>query len=215
MTLVETPIARRSQARLMAATRAPVVPQVLTGTFGGALVTLPAAVHGGYFPTSWGWEALMLIALAALALALRTRIHIGRWEMTALAAAAGLLAWMASSTFWTSSATWPLRESERMLVYFAGLLALVLVVRRATYRVLLTGLWVGIVGVCCYGLATRLFPGWQSSFDSFGGYRLSEPIGYWNGLGLLAAIGALLALGMAARGDRVAYAQRLPCHSRS
>jgi len=86
-----------------------------------------------------------------------------------------------------------------MLVYLSGLLATLLVVRRSGYRMFLSGVWAGIAAVCCYSLATRLFPGWQSTFDSFGGYRLSEPIGYWNGLGILAAMGLLLALGIAAR----------------
>ena len=33
-------------------------------------------------------------------------------------------------------------------------------------------------------------------FDPFSGYRLSYPVGYWNAFGILAAIGALLALGL-------------------
>ena len=51
-----------------------------------------------------------------------------------------------------------------------------------------------------YALLTRLFPKQFGVFDQFGGNRLSSPIGYWNALGLLAAIGCLLALGLAARG---------------
>ena len=36
-------------------------------------------------------------------------------------------------------------------------------------------------------------------FDPVAGYRLTEPVGYWNGMGILAAMGVLLALGFAAR----------------
>ena len=36
-------------------------------------------------------------------------------------------------------------------------------------------------------------------FDTLAGYRLTDPIGYWNGLGIFAAMGVLLALGFAAR----------------
>ena len=45
----------------------------------------------------------------------------------------------------------------------------------------------------------QLFPDRLGSFDPIAGYRLSEPVGYWNALGVLAAAGALLALGLAAR----------------
>jgi tetratricopeptide (TPR) repeat protein len=199
MTLMEAPIAANPPSQAESVTRSTTIPQVLAGIFGAAVVALPAAVHGGYFPTSWGWEALMLLAVAAIALSARTRIHLSRWEVAALIAVAGLLAWTVLSTLWASSAAWPIRESERTLVYVGGLLAMLLVVRRSCYRMLLSGVWVGIAAVSGYGLATRLFPGWQSTFDSFGGYRLSEPIGYWNGLGIIAAMGVLLALGIAAR----------------
>ena len=175
------------------------MPRLLAGLLGACVVTPAAAVHGGYFPTSWGWQALLLSAIAATALIVREQIRLGQWELVALGAVAGLFAWTLLSTLWAPSSTWPIRESERMLVYVCGLAAILLVVRHAAYRALIGGVWIGITAICCYSLATRLFPGWQSTFDPFGGYRLSEPIGYWNGLGILAAIGFLLALGVAAR----------------
>src|SRR4029453_4793976 len=49
-----------------------------------------------------------------------------------------------------------------------------------------------------------LVPDRLGAFDPIAGYRLSEPIGYWNGLGILAAMGVLLALGFAARARSVA-----------
>jgi O-antigen ligase len=57
-----------------------------------------------------------------------------------------------------------------------------------------------VTGLCVYALATRLVPDRFGVIDAIGGYRLSEPIGYWNALGLCAGLGALLALGLAARG---------------
>ena len=214
MTLAGARIGGKRGALATSLPRSTAIQRILAATFGTTVVALPAAVHGGYFPTSWGWEALMLLAVAAIALSARRRIHLSRWEVTTVVAAAGLLVWTLLSTLWAPSATWPVRESERMLVYVGGLLALLLAIRRASHRMLLGGVWAGIVIVSCYGLATRLFPGWQSTFDSFGGYRLSEPLGYWNGLGILAAIGALLALGIAARAQassmRVAAASSVP-----
>jgi O-antigen ligase len=66
-------------------------------------------------------------------------------------------------------------------------------------RPLLFGVMLGIVAAASYGLATRLFPAQLGVFDSIAAYRLSEPLGYWNGLGLFAAIGTLLGVGFAAR----------------
>ena len=52
-----------------------------------------------------------------------------------------------------------------------------------------------------YGLATRVLPDRFGGFDSTSfDYRLSAPITYWNGLGIFATMGFLLALGFAARG---------------
>jgi O-Antigen ligase len=64
--------------------------------------------------------------------------------------------------------------------------------------------WAAIVLICTYALATRLFPERLGVFDPIAGYRLSEPLGYWNALGIFACLGAVLALGFAARADAVA-----------
>ena len=175
------------------------MPQVLAGVLGAAAVGPVAVEHGGYFATSWGWTSLLLLAVATVALVARTTIRLNVVEIAALAAAGALLAWILVSAIWSPSSTDVVREAERMLVYIGGLLAMLLVVRRASYRMLLGGVWAAITAVCCFSLATRLFPGWYSTFDSFAGYRLSEPIGYWNGLGIFAAIGVLLAVAVAAR----------------
>ena len=61
-------------------------------------------------------------------------------------------------------------------------------------------------------------PSGSGAFDPISGYRLAEPVGYWNVLGLLAAMGALLALGFVrARNDcrgRRLQALRSSCSSR-
>ena len=56
-----------------------------------------------------------------------------------------------------------------------------------------------IAVVCGYGLATRLFPDHIGVFDPIAVYRLSEPVGYWNTMGLVAGMGAILAFGFASR----------------
>ena len=44
-----------------------------------------------------------------------------------------------------------------------------------------------------------MLPDRVGSFDSYVGYRLSEPIGYWNALAVFVAIGIVVAVGLAAR----------------
>jgi hypothetical protein len=64
---------------------------------------------------------------------------------------------------------------------------------------LLVGVLAAITAVSTYGLASRLFPDRLGVFDPISEYRLSYPVGYWNAFGILAAMGTLLALGLAAR----------------
>src|SRR5207245_7591806 len=56
--------------------------------------------------------------------------------------------------------------------------------------------------ICSYALLTRLFPGRVGHYDPLAVYRLSTPVGYWNGLGITAVLGVLLALGFAVRARR-------------
>lgn len=130
-----------------------------------------------------------------------------------LGALAGLAAWTWVSVFWSDDVDQTVLEGQRALLYVAVVAALVLVVRRTDVEPLLGGVLVGILLPAAYGLATRLFPDRIGVFDPIAGYRLQEPIGYWNALGAFAAMGALLALGFAARGTvpaRVLGATALP-----
>ena len=85
---------------------------------------------------------------------------------------------------------------------------------RGALPALVSGLWAAVSVACGYGLLTRLFPERLSAVDPLGGNRLSEPLGYWNGLGVFAAIGTLLAVGLVARastrGGRMITAASLP-----
>lgn len=179
------------------------------------LLGVLAADHGGYFPTSWGWSALVLAWGAVMALLLGKEISLSRAELALLAAATAFLVWLGLSIVWSSARVESVDELERALVYLTGLAALVLLVRRRSVAQLLAGTTIAIGLVCAYALATRLFPDRVGQFDSIAGYRLSEPVGYWNALGVLAALAALLlATGFAARAgklrSRAAAAAALP-----
>jgi len=168
-----------------------------------------AAADGGYFPSSWGWTALVAFWVAAAWLLLgRVQLENGTLGIVFLGAVTGLAAWTWLSLLWTENTVQTALEGFRLIAYLGVAAALLLVVRRATTPALLRGTLAAVTLVCAYGLATRLFPDRLGTYDPIATYRLSEPIGYWNGLGAFAAIGALLALGILAR-DRSLVARCL------
>ena len=173
---------------------------VAAGT--AVLVGGAAAAAGGYYPTSWGWTALALFWVVGIVLLVRRTISIGRFELLFLAGLTLFGGWMWLSTAWSEAAPGSVLEGQHVLVYVGAAAAAVLLVRPRLVPHLLGGLLVAITFVSIYGLGTRLFPNRIGSFDPIAGYRLEEPLGYWNALGIFAAIGALLALGFAARGRR-------------
>src|SRR5437763_12328074 len=176
------------------------VEPALTALGAGLAVAGVAAAAGGYFPTSWGWTALAFLWVTALALALRGTVELGIPDLIFFGALTLFAGWIWLETTWSESAPRSFLEGERVLVYVAGAAAALLLVRRRTVPELLGGLLVATTLVSGYSLATRLFPNRIGSFDPVAIYRLDDPIGYWNALGIFAVMGALLALGFAARG---------------
>lgn len=173
--------------------------EVLLAAGVGVTIGGLGAAQGGYFPTSWGWSALALFWAAVLALILRSEIWLDRLEIGFIGTLVAFLGWIAASTLWTTYATQTPLEIERMLVYVAGGLAMVLIVRKRSYWTLIVGTWAGISLIAGYALLTRAFPDRLGHHYTLAGYRLSAPLGYWNALGIYAGMGTLLALGIAAR----------------
>lgn len=176
------------------ATRAPrvnatVVPLATIGAL--------AAAQGGYFPTSWGWAALVLLWLSAATLVAAPPGALSVLQVAFLATTFALGAWIAASIVWSADPAQSVSEVQRFLVYASGLLALTLLARRHASPTWAAGLFVVVVALAAYGLATRLFPDKLGVYDSIGTYRLSEPVGYWNGLGILVAMGLILSFGLA------------------
>jgi O-Antigen ligase len=177
----------------------PTLAQVPAWLLAFAVVLVLGADNGGYSPTTWGWSALVLFAVAALTLVLRTELRLGRLEVAFALGLLAFFAWGLLSTLWTPSLTQPLLESQRTMVYVAGALAALLLARSRSYHALLAGAWTAIALVCSYSLLTRLVPDRLGFVDTLAGYRLAQPVGYWNALGIFAAVGTLLALGFALR----------------
>jgi len=164
------------------------------------------AAQGGYFPTSWGWIALGLGWAAGLALVLRREIRLGPVELVTLAALAAFMAWVGLSIAWSRDVPQAVLEVQRGLVYVLALLAALVLVRRRSVLITLWGVLGAILGIAIFALSTRLFPDPGEGLAPILLNRLSSPLGYWNALGGLAAMGALLALGLAAHGRALARA---------
>jgi O-Antigen ligase len=162
---------------------------------GGVVVV--AGTQGGYFPTSWGPSALLLLGLVAVWLVAGARTDAGRLDLAFLAFLTAFVVWIAASLAWSASTAQTTLEIQRAVVPLAGVTAVLVLAGRTSYRWTALALAGGITVVSGYGLATRLFPDQVGVYDPIAGYRLSEPVGYWNGLGLLAVLGALLAVGLA------------------
>jgi O-Antigen ligase len=155
------------------------------------------AANGGFFPVSWSWATLGLLWAAALALILGAPTRPTRLERTFLTGLVCFVAWVWISIGWSTDVSQSVLEGERSLVLVAAVGAGLALAQRHAAPALLGGTLAGISAVCTYALATRLFPGRIGHYDPLAVYRLNTPVGYWNGLGIVAALGALLALGLA------------------
>jgi tetratricopeptide (TPR) repeat protein len=164
-----------------------------------------AAVNGGYFPSEWGWPALAFLVLVAGGVIVAERFGFGRLDWMILGALAALVGWTALSALWAPGAALPVEAAELALVYLAGLAVFLAYGSRRDAAVLPSAVVCAIVPVAAYSLATRLVPDHVGTYDpAAGGYLLAAPIGYSNALGLLCALAALVALGLAAHAERFA-----------
>jgi len=172
-----------------------------------AIVVAANASSGAYFSQSWGWVALAFLVPTTVLVILGRVTVPGRLRIVFTTLVGGLAAWIALSAMWSLSPSASVRELERTLVYVAVALAVALVLRRGDGPAVYAGSLVGLVAVTGYGLATRLFPD-RFGFDDdpFNSYRLAEPVGYWNTFGLVAALAALLAVGLVGHTRRARYA---------
>jgi O-antigen ligase len=159
-----------------------------------------AGAQGGFFPSAWGWASLPLFLLAAVTLAVRERIRLSRGEQVFVGLLAAFTAWILLSAIWSVAPAESILETQRALVYLAGVLAALVVSRSRYMWEFLGGVLAAISAIAVFSLATRVLPDRVGAYDSSEIYRLAQPIGYWNALALYSGIGALLALCFAARG---------------
>lgn len=162
----------------------------------GALIVFLGFNAGGYFPGTPAVAALLLTQILLVRIVQARHPFEGFAPLTLLAVGAlGCYAALTlASGVWSHSMSRALIEFDRAWLY---LLVLVLFgsVRASTpnLRWLVRGLVVGISIVCIAGLFTRLLPNVWHTAPAVANERLSYPVTYWNTLGLLAALGIVLA----------------------
>ena len=172
---------------------------------GAALgLALVAFASGGYFPTAWTWAALVALVFIAAVLGLGVATRPSGLALLSLGGLAGFGVWTWLAIVWSEDPAATVLEGLRVLMYISVFTAILLVLRREGVPLLVAATLAAIFLASGYGLLTRLFPERLGSFDPVAAYRLEEPLTYWNAAGVFAAMGALLALGFAARAETVA-----------
>ena len=135
-----------------AATRYQEHSNLLAGCFACITLTALGLMHGGYFPTAWGWGSILCLWLAVVLLLTSDRILIGVWNVWFLGGLTAFVVLSGMSAWWSISPGASLRELERGLLSFSAVLVAILLCRRRV-RTLLGGVLAGIAVVTCYGLA--------------------------------------------------------------
>ena len=167
---------------------------------------------GGYGTRATAFAATELTLLLAVWLVLASSPLAGLTRPFAIAvlALAALSVWAASSSIWSQSPGRAAPEAVRTMLYSATLALFGLVAatpRRA--RLMVLGIAAAAVAVAVAALASRTLPEIVSRSPGLNLDRLAYPITYWNGLGLLAAVGAVLCAHLTCHESEPAWAKRL------
>ena len=193
-TLGELPATRASEA---IATRTGELAITALMLLPGALIVFTAFNAGGYFPATPAIVCVVLTQILLVRILQARRPFEGFAPATLVAVAAlGLYTLMTlASALWSHAASRALIEFDRAWMYLLILL-LFGTVRASTenLRRLIWGLLAGASIVCLAGLTSRVLPNVLHTAPSVANQRLSYPVTYWNTLGLLAAMGIVLAL---------------------
>jgi hypothetical protein len=175
-----------------------------------AVVIVAAADEGAASPeliaagavVAW-WS--VIVALAVGRVGGRSRASVPRVAILAGGCLVGLAALSFLSLAWASDGGRAFAVAVQAALY-AGVFVLVIVLSSpGDGRSWLGGLALGLATVCAVALVARLVPGFDADADLFevlptARGRLSFPVGYWNGLGALAAFGLILLAWLGARG---------------
>ncbi len=161
---------------------------------GGGLNLAPTTTIELVFTLLAGALVAVVLALAPVG----TRFY-GLWPIGLLLAFTALTG---LSVVWSVAPDASWQDAGRMLAYsgvFAAAVAAAWLVPEG-WRALLGGIVLAAVVVCTYALLTKVLPNELAVNPEANFYaRLQEPYGYWNAIGLTAAMGAIGCLWLGAR----------------
>jgi O-antigen ligase len=167
----------------------------------GALTVYFAFNAGGFFPEAPALVAVVLILVLVVRITTAEDPFAGfGWP---LAVAAGSLAlycvWTLVSGTWSDAPARALIEFDRALVYLLALVLFGSLPRNASsLRWMLRGIALGILAVAVAGFLTRTLPDVFPTATRLYEGRLGFPLTYWNGVGILTALGAVLCMHLTA-----------------
>jgi O-Antigen ligase len=168
-----------------------------------ALVLISFLASGGIdlAPNTWVQVALFVLGAASAIAAVVYGARGRAWGLGALLLFGALAALTYASIGWSVQPAQSWLEANRTLSYLAAF-AIALMAARimpTRWRGLLGGLAVATTVVSGYALLVKVFPATFDPLDTFG--RLLQPLGYWNAVGLFAALGIPACLWAGARRD--------------
>jgi O-antigen ligase len=169
--------------------------------------TVIAFYSGGFFdrPRIIGaflvWLGVIVVALVA-----PRPLPASTAGRVALAGLLLLCVWTGLSIAWAPIGGRAQDDLQRLLLYLGFFVVAIALVRgKGARRWLEPGLALGAFVIVAYALSERLLPGLVELSRSRAAHgRLEQPITYWNALGIVAAIGSVLAVRIAGTPERPA-----------
>lgn len=145
--------------------------------------------------------AVWLVVAGLLVLGAAGRAQLGRPFYWAAGLIGAFALWSAFSSLWSESVELTLIEADRVLVYLGYFVATFLLAQTRQARQRFgEGLTIALIFVAALALASRLLPDVLSVADVVGTEaRLSYPLGYWNGDGVLFGLSIALVLWLSRR----------------
>lgn len=170
----------------------------------GALTALPGALTlylsfnaGGFYPAAQGGAVAILAGVVALRMAcVRDPFAgFGRPLRIAVGALAFYSLWSLLSAHWSHAPARALLDFDLVNLYLFTLILFGSATRsQRRLRWMMVSTWLAMLLVCVVALATRLRPDLFPIPLNLSPDRLAYPLGYWNALGLFAAVGMTLGL---------------------
>ena len=196
---------RRGRAAAASLTRYATPDVAVTLGVAGTIVALAFTARGGVAigPMTWAEICLIVAGAGICAFTVAAPARIERVAPAHGVRVVGLfsafVAFSALSVIWSLAPAETWLDANRLLAYLAVFASAVALARLlpGRWNALLGGIALGAVVVCGWALLTKVFPEAFAESEIFA--RLRAPFGYWNAVGIMAALGIPPLLWLAAR----------------